>query len=53
MKTELTYYREGDYLIPDLIPPASPHIGIRGIRRKITYESITTASTLGCYSAAS
>ncbi len=25
---ELTYHREGDYLIPDLVPPPSPKIGI-------------------------
>ena len=30
---EITYHREGDYLIPDLLPPESPHIGIWGIRR--------------------
>ena len=30
---EITYHREGDYLIPDLLPPGSPHIGIWGIRR--------------------
>ena len=29
-----TYHREGDYLIPDLVPPPSPHIGIWGHRRK-------------------
>ena len=34
MKTELTYHREGDYLIPDLIPPESPKIGVWGVRRK-------------------
>ena len=34
MKTELAYHREGDYLIPDLIPPASPRIGVWGIRRR-------------------
>ena len=32
--SEITYHREGDYLIPDLIPPESPRIGIWGIRRK-------------------
>ena len=31
---ELTYHREGDYLIPDVIPPASPNIGIWGERRR-------------------
>lgn len=34
MKTELTYHREGDYLIPDLIPPKSPRIGVWGMRRR-------------------
>ena len=29
-----TYHLEGDYLIPDLTPPPSPHIGIWGLRRK-------------------
>ena len=29
-----TYHWEGDYLIPDLIPPESPHIGIWGERRR-------------------
>ena len=31
---ELTYHREGDYLLPDLIPPESPRIGIWGMRRR-------------------
>ena len=26
--------QEGDYLIPDLVPPPSPHIGIWGERRR-------------------
>ena len=34
MKTGLTYHREGDYLIPDLIPPESPKIGVWGIHRR-------------------
>lgn len=29
-----TYYREGDYLIPDLIAPEAPQIGIWGRRRR-------------------
>ena len=29
-----TYHHEGDYLLPDLTPPPSPHIGIWGHRRK-------------------
>ena len=29
----ITYHREGDYLLPDLVPPAPQKIGIWGIRR--------------------
>lgn len=29
-----TYHWEGDYLIPDLVPPPTPHIGIWGERRR-------------------
>ena len=28
MMNELTYHREGDYLLPDLIPPETPRIGV-------------------------
>lgn len=28
------YHREGDYLLPDLAAPPSPHIRIWGLRRK-------------------
>ena len=31
---EITYHREGDYLLPDLIPPEPPRIGIWGMRRR-------------------
>lgn len=31
---KLTYHWEGDYLIPDLVAPESPHIGIWGERRR-------------------
>ena len=31
---EITYHYEGDYLIPDLIPPESPKIGVWGMRRR-------------------
>lgn len=31
---ELTYHRKGEYLLPDLIPPEAPEIGIWGMRRK-------------------
>ena len=34
MSTNLTYHREGDYLLPDLLPPEAPRIGIWGMRRK-------------------
>ena len=30
----ISYHREGDYLLPDLLPPDSPSIGIWGIRRR-------------------
>ena len=30
----ITYHREGDYLLPDLVPPESPHVGIWGMRRR-------------------
>ena len=30
----ISYHREGDYLLPDLVPPESPHIGIWGMRRR-------------------
>ena len=32
--SEITYHCEGDYLIPDLIAPKSPKIGIWGYRRR-------------------
>ncbi len=32
--SEITYHREGDYLIPDLIPPESQRIGIWGMKRR-------------------
>lgn len=34
MNINLTYHWEGDYLIPDLTAPKSPHIGIWGERRR-------------------
>ncbi len=34
MSNNLTYHREGNYLFPDVIPPASPNIGVWGMRRK-------------------
>jgi len=32
--SEITYHREGDYLIPDLLPPEAPRIGVWGMRRR-------------------
>ena len=32
--SEITYHHEGDYLIPDLLPPESPNIGVWGMRRR-------------------
>ena len=32
MNNNLTYHWEGDYLIPDLVAPESPQIGIWGER---------------------
>lgn len=34
MMNELTYHHEGNYLLPDLIPPEAPRIGVWGMRRK-------------------
>ena len=34
MNESITYHREGDYLIPDLLAPRFSHIGIWGQRRK-------------------
>ena len=34
MNTKITYHPEGDYLIPDLVPPEEPRIGVWGRRRK-------------------
>ena len=34
MKASITYHREGDYMIPDLLPPETPSIGIWGQRWK-------------------
>ena len=32
--SDITYHRDGDYLIPDLIPPGAPRMGVWGMRRK-------------------
>ncbi len=46
-----TYHQEGAYLIPDIVPPPSPHIGVWGLRRKNyllkNREPIYTAMLLG------
>ncbi len=34
MENRAKHHREGDCLVPDLIPPESPKIGIWGMRRK-------------------
>lgn len=34
MMNELTYHRERDYLLPDLIPPEAPRIGVWGMMRR-------------------
>ena len=34
MFNTLTYHREGDFLLPDLVPPEAPNIGVWGQRRK-------------------
>ena len=34
MKTNITYHRAGDYLLPNLVPPKAPNIGVWGLRRK-------------------
>ena len=34
MNERLTYHREGDYLLPDVVPPKDPQIGVWGLRRK-------------------
>lgn len=34
MMNELTCHHEGDYLLPDLVPPEAPRIGVWGMRRR-------------------
>ena len=31
---KITYRQEGDYLLPNLLPPDAPRIGVWGLRRK-------------------
>lgn len=40
MSEKLTYHWEDDYMIPDLIPPESPCIGIWGERRRIWLRTV-------------
>ncbi len=46
-----SYHQEGDYLIPNLVPPPSPRIGVWGLRWKNyllkNREPIYTAMLLG------
>ena len=54
---KLTYHWEGEYLIPDLIAPESPHIGIWGERRRqflrkhqrSIYDAMLMSGTLNAY----
>ena len=54
---KLTYHLEGDYLIPDLIAPESPQIGIWGERRRRflkseqrpIYDAMLMNGTLNAY----
>ena len=34
MNTTITYHPEGDCLVPDVVPPEEPRIGVWGRRRK-------------------
>ena len=57
MSEKLTYHWEGDYLIPDLVAPDSPNIGIWGERRrrflrrhqKPIYDAMLMRGTLNAY----
>ena len=57
MREKLTYHWEGDYLIPDLLPPESPKIGIWGERRrrflrthqKPVYDTMLMRGTLNAH----
>lgn len=40
MTIELTYHLEGDYLIPDVVSPSKPKIGVWGLRRKWYLQKI-------------
>ena len=57
MNNNLTHHWEGGYLIPDLIQPESPHIGIWGERRrrflrthqKLVYDAMLISGTLNSH----
>ena len=57
MNNNLTHHWEGGYLIPDLIQPESPHIGIWGERRrrflrthqKPVYDAMLISGTLNSH----
>ena len=57
MREKLTYHWEGDYLIPDLIAPESPHNGIWGEHRrrflrrhqKPIYDAMMMSGTLNAH----
>ena len=57
VQMKLTYHWEGDYLIPDLIAPESPHIGIWGERRlqflrkhqRPVYDAMLMSGTLNAH----
>ena len=57
MSEKLTYHWEGDYLIPDLVAPEAPHIGIWGERRrrflrthqKPIYDAMLMSGTLNAH----
>ena len=57
MNNNLTHHWEGDYLIPDLVAPKSPHIGIWGERRrqflrthqKPIYDAMLMSGTLNAH----
>lgn len=54
---KITYHQEGNYFIPDLVPPESPRIGIWGERRrqflrkhrKLLYSGMLMDGTLNAH----
>ena len=57
MREKLNYHWDGDYLIPDLVAPESPQIGIWGERRrrflrthqKPIYDAMLMSGTLNAH----